>query len=379
MRVFISSVTYALKEERENLARLLPLVDHEPLRFEDFTSVDRSSRDACLAGVDECDVYVLLLGPRYGDALPDSGLAPTAEELKQARFRNKPILVFTKDTDEPDEPAQASFKSEVEHYISGRFRKSFRDSQSLNLAVLEALKNVELVPAPLRWESLHEAVTIEWREAVPELADRRHPGPPVVEVHLIPVANRPILASRMQSWGSDLARTGREAGFFSQEDHLQVGSNSRAAWAWVPDGTAGGGSFLQERQVHQYRGVAVLRSGQLMAFESLPTDFIGALVNHEELQQRGAHLLDVSSRLLPVEGGTGTVAIAAALGPLDRVLEGDPSKVNGRSSGSLGLQRGGSAMMVPDRAVPGAAIAAHTGDIAGEIAAILMEGVREGR
>ncbi|MGH3304538.1 MAG: DUF4062 domain-containing protein, partial [Streptosporangiaceae bacterium] len=57
---------------------------YESLRFEDFVSQDRSSRDACLAGVDGCDVYILLLGPRYGEPLPDSGMAPTEEEFTAA-------------------------------------------------------------------------------------------------------------------------------------------------------------------------------------------------------------------------------------------------------------------------------------------------------
>jgi hypothetical protein len=66
MKVFISSVTHLLKEERAALPPFLRLFDHEPLRFEDFEAQDRSSREACLAGVDVADVYVLLLGPRYG-------------------------------------------------------------------------------------------------------------------------------------------------------------------------------------------------------------------------------------------------------------------------------------------------------------------------
>jgi len=113
MKVFISSVTAFLKEERNELPAFLKVADHEPLRFEDFTAQDRSSREACLAGVDAADVYLLLLGPKYGEPLPDSDRAPTAEEFTRARQRGIPILVFNKDVVEPDEPAQAEFKNEV--------------------------------------------------------------------------------------------------------------------------------------------------------------------------------------------------------------------------------------------------------------------------
>ena len=66
LKVFISSVTHLLKDERNALPDFLRVVDHEPLRFEDSRRRTESSREACLAGVDAADVYVLLLGPRYG-------------------------------------------------------------------------------------------------------------------------------------------------------------------------------------------------------------------------------------------------------------------------------------------------------------------------
>jgi hypothetical protein len=104
------------------------LFDHEPLRFEDFEAQDRSSREACLAGVETADVYVPLVGPRDGTPFPDSGLSPTAEEFRRARQRGIPILVFNKTVDEDDEPAQVDFKGEVGHYVNGRLRRSFTDA-----------------------------------------------------------------------------------------------------------------------------------------------------------------------------------------------------------------------------------------------------------
>lgn len=145
MKVFISSVTHLLKDERNALPPFLRLFDHQPLRFEDFQSQDRSAREACLAGVEAADVYVLLLGPRYGTPWPDTGLAPTAEEFRIARNRGIPILVFVKVVDEPTEPEQQAFKEEVGHYVNGRLWRTFTDPLSLNQAVGEALK---ALPAP---------------------------------------------------------------------------------------------------------------------------------------------------------------------------------------------------------------------------------------
>ncbi len=94
MKVFISSVRYLLKDERNNLPPFLDVMGHQGLRFEDFAAPDASSREACLAGVAAADVYVLLLGPKYGEPSPDTGLSPTHEEFAAARNRGIPILVL---------------------------------------------------------------------------------------------------------------------------------------------------------------------------------------------------------------------------------------------------------------------------------------------
>ncbi len=88
--VFISSVRRGLEDERGYLPGLLKASGHEPRRFEDFTAQPSSSRDACLAGVEAAEVYLLLLGRHYSEPLPDTGKAPTAEEFTIAKRRGIP-------------------------------------------------------------------------------------------------------------------------------------------------------------------------------------------------------------------------------------------------------------------------------------------------
>jgi len=85
--VFISSVRHGLEEEHDYLPGLLIASGHEPRRFEDFSALPVPSRNACLAGVEAADVYLLLLGPHYGDPLPDTGQAPAEEEFTVAKRR----------------------------------------------------------------------------------------------------------------------------------------------------------------------------------------------------------------------------------------------------------------------------------------------------
>ena len=153
--------------ERGALPPFLQLLDHEPLRFEDFEAQDRSSREACLAGFEAAEVYVLLLGPRCETPFSDSGLSPTAEEFRRARQRGIPILVFNKTTDEKGEPAQVDFNNEVGHYVNGRLWRSFADPTSCNQAVGEALKapNAERGPIP-------RTTTVPWFERDPAFGGR---------------------------------------------------------------------------------------------------------------------------------------------------------------------------------------------------------------
>jgi hypothetical protein len=115
-QIFISSVRRGLEEERDHLPGLIKAVGHRPLRFEDFTAQPRASRDACLAGVEDADVYLLLLGPNYGEPLPDSGLAPTEEEWMVAKRRGIPILVLKKSGIDMDD-RQRAFLEKVEDYV----------------------------------------------------------------------------------------------------------------------------------------------------------------------------------------------------------------------------------------------------------------------
>lgn len=193
-------------------------------------------------------------------------------------------------------------------------------------------------------------------------------------MHIIPLSTQPVLASQLNALPIELARTGRDTGFFRESDQLEVGNDSTAAWVWVREATAAG-SALDEPRKHEYRGLTVLSTGQVTAFEALPTDFIGALVDTAELQRRAARLLASAAKHLLAHSSS--VAFAATLSPLDNVFEGDPARVSGRTSGGIRGRQGLAAIMQPLMAVPSEAIIPHTGDIAAEIAATIIQSLRD--
>jgi Domain of unknown function (DUF4062) len=391
MKVFISSVTHLLKEERAALPPFLRLFDYEPLRFEDFEAQDRSSREACLAGVEAADVYLLLLGPRYGTPFPDTGLSPTAEEFRRARQRGIPILVFNKNVDEDDEPAQVDFKGEVGHYVNGRLWRSFTDPASCNQAVGEALKSLNAQRGPVPRTAPPEPVVLPW------LSEIQLPSPivpatgfvgqrntfmppsvsaPVFEFHVVGVGvtSAPSLR-QVEERARQLARDMRGIGWVSESDQLVVGAAGGFGWAIRTPATSSSGSFPERITVEQFRGALVHPSG-VCAFRSLDTDMIGALVDQQSLQTDLASLLGVIAAQLPE---TESVTLAACLSRADRVGEGNPALVGTRSAGRVAMSGPVELRAGGDFVVPTHRLTSSFGDLGADLAHAVIAQLRERR
>ena len=110
MKVFVSSVISGFEHERDAVERAARTLGHDVIRAEEYPASPESPRRACLAGVREADVVVLLLGRRYG-APQASGISPTHEEYREAKDRSD-VLAFVQKGVEY-ESAQRDFISEV--------------------------------------------------------------------------------------------------------------------------------------------------------------------------------------------------------------------------------------------------------------------------
>jgi hypothetical protein len=141
MRVFISSVVGGFEEQRRAAVDAVTVLGHEPITVEQFAASSSTPQQACLAGVREADLVVLILGERYGEPQP-SGLSPTHDEYREARDR-KPVLVFV-EADVDPEPDQRIFITEVEGWATGHFRSSFSSVSDLRAAVTRGLHEHEL-------------------------------------------------------------------------------------------------------------------------------------------------------------------------------------------------------------------------------------------
>ena len=101
MKIFISSLIAGFSREREAAKLGVNTLRHEPIMAEDFGALPTSPQIACLQGLRESDMVVLVLGSSYGAVQPGSGLSATHEEYREAR-QTKPVLAFVQQGVTPD-------------------------------------------------------------------------------------------------------------------------------------------------------------------------------------------------------------------------------------------------------------------------------------
>ena len=118
--VFISSTTAGLRHLREAAREGIERAGCRAVVMEEFGSVPDYPDSVCQQRLDECDVYVGILGWRYGSCPPGSNLSYTEREYRYAGMRGLPRLVFLLDQElcedelshEPREPQILRHKQE---------------------------------------------------------------------------------------------------------------------------------------------------------------------------------------------------------------------------------------------------------------------------
>ena len=110
-RVFISSVMAGLGEERAAAAEAAVALGARPIMFENFGGRDADPLNAYLGEVETSEIYVGILGQRYGRPLP-TRFSATHTEFRHAEQQGLRVAVWALDTQEREGPQQA-FLDEV--------------------------------------------------------------------------------------------------------------------------------------------------------------------------------------------------------------------------------------------------------------------------
>lgn len=120
--VFVSSVMSGMTVEREAVVRAITTVGAQPVWFEAFGGMDDDPEYAYNAHVASSDIYVGILGARYGRPLK-TGYSATHAEYNEAAARGLRISVWTTSADQ--DGRQRDFLDEVRvFHTTGTFTSS---------------------------------------------------------------------------------------------------------------------------------------------------------------------------------------------------------------------------------------------------------------
>ena len=92
LQVFVSSTYSDLIEERQAAVAAILKAGHIPAGMELFAAGDKSQMKTIERWIDESDVFMLILGGRYGSIEPNSGRSYTELEYDYAVAQGKPTF-----------------------------------------------------------------------------------------------------------------------------------------------------------------------------------------------------------------------------------------------------------------------------------------------
>jgi tetratricopeptide (TPR) repeat protein len=156
-KVFISHTSELREFPRETsyvaaVERAIAAAEHVIVDMRDFSSADQAAADVCAARVRECDVYIGILGTRYGSPVPDKPEQSYTElEFETATGAGLDRLMFLLDT-EADNVGIPSSRL-IDREYGGRqddFRRRVREGQLVSQSFASPAELQLLVERSLR-------------------------------------------------------------------------------------------------------------------------------------------------------------------------------------------------------------------------------------
>jgi TIR domain len=208
----------------------------------------------------------------------------------------------------------------------------------------------------LSWTPLPSPPAVHWRADISTLL---LDGPSAVELHLIPIEAVRIEVRKLAIIVDQLIALGRSRGMFSTTEALDRGHAEATALVRSEAG----------RRDASHSGLYVTRDGQVSGWVALPRDYLGSVLDPDDIRARLQALLET---LVAVDvPRSGKVAIACGIEPADTLTSGRASDVGHRSQVTLPLMGRGPLRLLPDDALA-VELLSQSGSIAEEIAARLV-------
>jgi hypothetical protein len=176
LQVFVSSTFSDLIKERQAAVEAILAAGHIPAGMELFTAGDESQMEVIKQWIDESDVYLLILGGRYGSIEPKSGKSYTHLEYEYALSQGIPLFacVIKDAATETRIKAEGTGVIEMENpqklkafraEVLTRMSKFWEDSKDIKITITETLSHLA------RRENLIGWVRPSTQSNLPAIAD----------------------------------------------------------------------------------------------------------------------------------------------------------------------------------------------------------------
>lgn len=219
--VFISSIQSGFEDVRGGARAGVENFGHRAVMAETIGAAAGSPQRALLDRVAAADIFLLLIGPRYG-ARQASGVSATEEEFEEARREGKPILVL-RQNGELEAEQEEFLRRATGGWEGGILYDRFRDANDVGLAVVRALRNLE---ARGTRAELEPAATARAQElGVGARGDGYGHGAASARVVLVPLLRQRLLdavALEDPALTDELAGSARAARLVSQSQSIDA-------------------------------------------------------------------------------------------------------------------------------------------------------------
>jgi hypothetical protein len=150
LQVFVSSTYEDLKEERQAAVEAILTAGHIPAGMELFAAGDQSQMEVIKRWIDESDVFLLILGGRYGSIDPTTKKSYIQLEYEYAQEKGKPFFAVVIDETYLDKKVKSRGRKVLENShpqelkafretVRNKLVKMWSDPRDIKLAILETL------------------------------------------------------------------------------------------------------------------------------------------------------------------------------------------------------------------------------------------------
>lgn len=154
MQVFVSSTYLDLKIERQSAVEAILKAGHIPAGMELFASGDESQLETIKRWIDNSDIFMLILGSRYGSIEPKSRKSYIEVEYDYAVEKGKPLFAVVITEKAIDDKVKGHGKDVIEQDNAPKLKKFkgkvlsktstfFDEPKDIKLAVFESIANLE--------------------------------------------------------------------------------------------------------------------------------------------------------------------------------------------------------------------------------------------